>query len=113
MTILRNCLKTFLNHFGATYGSDQRIANVHSLSHLPSHVRRFGVLDNFSSFPYENYLQTIKRLIRKRNYPLQQVIRRLSEQSKIVKHSKVHSTCTKKKGMVMVLSQERRRRQGR
>ena len=97
--------KRFINHFGATYGADQIIYNVQSLSHLPSHVRRFGVLDNFSSFPYENYLQTIKSLIRKPNFPLPQVIRRLTEQSQIVKQCKKiivkqckdHSTVTKKR----------------
>ena len=35
--------------------------------------------DYKSSFPYENFLRVLKKLIRKPNYPLKQVIKRTSE----------------------------------
>ncbi len=52
------------------------------LIHLPDDVMRFGLLDKFSSFPFENYLQQLKRRIRRSNNPLSQLVKRLSESSK-------------------------------
>ena len=40
---------------------------------------RFGPLDTFSAFPFENFLGKIKKMIRKPKFPLSQAIRRLSE----------------------------------
>ena len=53
--------------------------NIHNLIHLRDDVRKFGPLDAFSAFPFENHLQTIKHLLRKHDKPLPQVIRRLLE----------------------------------
>ena len=46
--------------------------------HLADEVKRHGCLDSFSAFPYENHLGKIKKLIRKPEFPLVQLIRRLS-----------------------------------
>ena len=73
-------LCTYFQQFGAIYGKDQLVYNVHGLIHLSNDAKRFGPLDNISSFPYENFLHKLKRLIRKPSAPLQQVIRRLSEE---------------------------------
>lgn len=37
------------------------------------------VLDNFSAFKYENFLQTLKKLLKKYDKPLQQIVRRYIE----------------------------------
>ena len=55
------------------------VYNVHCLVHLANEVRKYGCLDTISAFPFENFMQFIKRLIRKPNLPLQQAIHRLSE----------------------------------
>jgi hypothetical protein len=47
-------------------------------------VEQFGSLDNISSFPFENYLKDLKKMVRKPSFMLSQVVRRLSEQ-RIVK----------------------------
>lgn len=73
--------KSFVAHFGDIYGSDQLVYNIHSIVHLAAEVRNHGHLDNISSFPFENYLGVIKRLIRKPSQPLHQLVRRISEQS--------------------------------
>lgn len=49
------------------------------LSHLSDDALRFGALDNFSAFPFENYLGQLKKLVRTPNKPLQQICRRLHE----------------------------------
>ena len=53
---------------------------MHSLVHVCDDVRRFGALDEFSAFPFENTLGRMKRMLRNGNKPLQQICRRLSEQ---------------------------------
>lgn len=68
-------LHHFVSSFVLLYGAH----NVHGLIHLAQDVKKFGPLDNFSSFRYENYLQTLKKLLRKHDKALQQVIRRYME----------------------------------
>ncbi|XP_030580612.1 uncharacterized protein LOC115776952 isoform X1 [Archocentrus centrarchus] len=75
----RTLLKCFVSHFGEIYGKDQIVYNVHGLVHLAGDVQLHGCLDSFSAFPYENYLHKLKKLIRKPEFPLAQIIRRLSE----------------------------------
>ncbi|XP_030758964.1 uncharacterized protein LOC115884507 isoform X1 [Sitophilus oryzae] len=58
--------------------------NVHSLSHLVDCCKKFGPLDSFSAFPYENYMQKLLRYVRKAHQPLQQVIRRVSEENNLL-----------------------------
>lgn len=53
--------------------------NVHSLLHIANDARIHGPLDNFSGFPFENYLQRVKKLVRSGNKPLEQLLRRLAE----------------------------------
>ena len=72
-------LVLFVQHFGELYGKDMLVYNVHGLTHLAQDVKVFGPLDNISSFPYENFLGKLKKMVRKPSFPLQQVIRRLSE----------------------------------
>lgn len=61
------------------YGRHFASHNVHNLLHLGDDVRKFGVLDNFSCFKFENYLQKLKNLLRKQDKPLQQIVLRLFE----------------------------------
>lgn len=52
---------------------------MHSLLHLADDYGRFGPLDNCSAFPFENYMKTLKGMLRKHERPLQQVVRRYEE----------------------------------
>ena len=52
----------FVDHFAKLYGSDRISYNVHALVHLSSETTRFGVLDNVSAFPFENFLGKLKNL---------------------------------------------------
>lgn len=56
--------------------------NVHGLIHLVNDVKKFDPLGDFSAFKYENYLQTLKKLLRKYDKPLQQIVRRYTEYKK-------------------------------
>jgi hypothetical protein len=70
---------SFVQHFAALYGNENIVYNVHNLIHLVDDVKLFGCIDNISGFPFENYLHTLKKLVRKPQYPVAQVVRRLSE----------------------------------
>ena len=74
-------LVSFVEHFGQLYGSDRISYNVHGLVHLSAEARQFGVLDNISAFPFENFLGKLKKLVRKPNFPLQQVSSYLQDQN--------------------------------
>lgn len=89
-------LKMFVTHFGQIYGKEALVYNVHSLVHLAQDVRQHGCLDNFSAFPYENHLQKLKKLVRKTERPLAQIVRRLSERNVIRPSSINQSVCLKK-----------------
>ncbi|EZA62198.1 hypothetical protein X777_02824 [Ooceraea biroi] len=62
-----NLCKDYLKHNG--------------LIHLCDDVRIHGTLDLFSAFKYENFLQEIKKIIRKADKPLQQLHRRYTEKN--------------------------------
>lgn len=72
-------LKQFITDYTTLYGSHLISYNVHSLIHLPMYVLIHGPLDNFSCFPYENYLQDIKKSIKSIKYPLQEIYDRIIE----------------------------------
>lgn len=69
----------FVQHFGNLYGKNTPVFNVHNLVHLADDAYRYGSLDKISAFPFENFLQKLKSMVRKPSFPIQQVIRSLSE----------------------------------
>ncbi|XP_039308985.1 uncharacterized protein LOC120356847 isoform X2 [Solenopsis invicta] len=75
----RDLLIHFVKICKELYGADSIIYNVHNLIHLSEDALKYGSLDNFSAFPYENYMQTIKKMLRKAEKPLQQLYNRISE----------------------------------
>lgn len=53
--------------------------NFHNLLHLTADAENFGALDNFSAFPFENFMTKIKQMVRSHSHPLQQVAKRMGE----------------------------------
>ena len=76
----RKALKRFVEHYREIYGAGNVVYNVHNLIHLHSDNKIYGNLDSVSAFPFENYLQAFKRMIRHGHHTMQQLIRRLDEQ---------------------------------
>lgn len=72
-------LLSFVDRFSRLYGPEFVSYNVHGLVHISNDVKQHGNLDEFSAFPFENYLGKLKKLVRKPDNPLAQIIRRLSE----------------------------------
>ncbi|XP_055539699.1 uncharacterized protein LOC129726711 [Wyeomyia smithii] len=72
--------KLFEEFIGNFYGLFKSItSNVHNLVHVVDEVTRFGPLSTISSYPFENHLFQIKKLVRSGRLPLQQIINRITE----------------------------------
>lgn len=72
-------LQHFVTSFKTIYGYHHVSHNVHGLLHIVQDVRNFGSLDMFSTFKFENFMQKMKKLLRKDDKPLQQIARRIHE----------------------------------
>ncbi|XP_043478375.1 uncharacterized protein LOC122512027 isoform X2 [Leptopilina heterotoma] len=83
--VAHEMLQLFVTDFDSLYGKEFISYNVHNLLHLCADVKRFGALGNFSAFKFENYMGTVKRMIRKGDKPLQQLARRYAEVENIQK----------------------------
>ncbi|XP_050507514.1 uncharacterized protein LOC126885126 [Diabrotica virgifera virgifera] len=77
----------YIEEFVSIYGEHSITSNIHNLCHVVEDVKRFGPLQNISSYKFENKLGTIKNLLRSGNKPLHQVVKRLIEIENNVKHS--------------------------
>ena len=81
----KSLLINFVANSSIIYGRDFVVYNVHGLIHIADDVARFGNLNSYSAFQFEDYLGFMKTLVRKHNRPLQQVVKRLYERSEINK----------------------------
>lgn len=75
----KNCLRSFVKQYRGLYGKKEVVYNVHNVLHLHKDVKRYGNLDSVSAFPFENHLQSFKRMIRSGSSTIQQVVRRVDE----------------------------------
>jgi len=76
----RKLMRFYVANCERLYGAEFVVYNVHSLLHIADDVDYFECsLDNVSAFPYENYLQSLKRLIRGSTNPIVQVSKRIIE----------------------------------
>lgn len=84
LSCIKSIINIFITHSKSLYGLEFLIYNVHLVSHICDDVKLFGKLDNFSAFPFENYLGELKSLIKAPTNPLQQIHRRLMEKNLFV-----------------------------
>lgn len=89
----RDLLIQFVETFKKLYGDENIIYNVHNLLHINEDILMYGSLDNFSAFPFENHMQSIKKMLRKADKPLQQLYRRIVENSS-VSYENDHIRCS-------------------
>lgn len=79
LSVARKMLLQFIEIFGEMYGEHHMNSNVHNLAHIVDEVERFGELESFSAYPFENQLGKIKRLLRNGYRPLAQIAKRMTE----------------------------------
>lgn len=87
-----NLLRHFVLYTKQIYGIHFLSHNFHNLLHLTNDVRKFGNLNLFSNFSAENYLQKLKKIIRKSNNVLPQIVNRLSEEAQIQTGKIIHES---------------------
>lgn len=75
----QSLLEYFVNTFTQIYGEQYVSYNIHNLLHICADIRKYGPVDEFSAFPFENHMTYIKTLIRKPDKPLQQLVKRYAE----------------------------------
>lgn len=71
----------FVKKFGSIYGEHFISHNIHALIHLHEDYESYGSLDNVSCFKFENYMSTLKKMVRKNDKPLQQVVKRCEKRN--------------------------------
>lgn len=59
-------LNNFVSSFGTLYGNRYISHIVHNLQHIAADVRKYGALDEFSAFRFENFIGTLIKLVKKR-----------------------------------------------
>lgn len=89
-------LLQFIEIFAELYGEHHMNSNVHNLSHIVDEVERFGELESFSAYPFENQLGKMKRLLRHGDRPLAQIAKRMIEDMKCSMDSIKIDTAEKK-----------------
>ncbi len=81
-------LKLFVKDFGLIYGLEFVGYNVHSLIHIAQDARNFGPLDSISCFPFETFLGKLKKIVRRPQNPVQQIVRCIHEKQSLAKQKK-------------------------
>lgn len=75
----KSLLVAFVECIPELYCDEFLIYNVHSLIHINEDALKYGNLNNVSCFPFENYMQNIKRFVRGKKHFVQQVVNRVGE----------------------------------
>lgn len=86
-------LKKFVVQSPEHFGESFVVFNVHNLIHLVNDVKLYGNINEFSCFPFENYMNLLKKKLHCANRPLQQIHRRIEEFNKcssplVIQHKK-------------------------
>lgn len=82
-------LKYFVEQCNHIYGDTFAVYNVHCLLHLPEDIRHFNCsLNDISCFPFENYMQGLKKHVRNGKNPIVQVAKRVAEMDNTSSKSK-------------------------
>jgi len=89
----RKLLIYFVQSFSKIYGIHLLSHNVHGLLHVCDDYDRYGPLDNCSTFPFENFMSQLKKMLRKNEKPLQQIVNRYEEKLKNKKVEEIN--CSK------------------
>lgn len=84
-------LKFFVKKFGELYGVNKVSYNVHNLVHLIDDIKNNGKIGNFTAYAFESCMQPLKKILRKPEKPLQQIIKRISERGLILQKQPITS----------------------
>jgi len=87
--ISQEVLNVFVENFPSVFGENSISYNVHGLLHICETITVVGYPISGSSYAFENYLQTLKRFVRKPTQILAQIYRK--NRTKYIKNEKLHT----------------------
>lgn len=79
LPVAQKLFEQFISNYHTLFNSIT--SNTHNLVHVVDEVTRFGSLSTISSYPFENHLFHIKKMVRSGKLPLHQIINRISERN--------------------------------
>lgn len=79
--IARKLLNEYCEKFVEIYGECEVVSNIHNISHIAGDIEKLGSLNEISTYPFESFLHNIKLYTKPSNNPLEQISRRLIEQT--------------------------------
>lgn len=79
LTFTNILLNYFVKDFEDIYSRHMVSHNIHGFIHIFYDYKRYGQLDSCSCFVFENYMTTLKQMLRKYEKPFEQVIKRYNE----------------------------------
>ncbi|CAB4023105.1 Hypothetical predicted protein [Paramuricea clavata] len=100
----KQLMEYFVEQGKVLYGNEFQVYNVHSMIHLADEVQEYGSLDACSAFPFENYMQKLKRLVRSGKNPIAQIAKRLSKSYGAIPQSREAVISLKKPDNCFILS---------
>lgn len=81
--IAKELFDEYIENYVFIYGIDAIGSNVHNLCHVIDDVKRFGNLNEISTYEFENALGQMKLWLRRCDKSLEQIARRISESHNI------------------------------
>lgn len=90
--VANELLNDFVLDFSVLYGEHTITFNLHNLIHVAEDVLNFGHFDSYSAFKFENYMQVLKKRVRKGSQPLKQLVNRIREEESMTE-SFGHNVC--------------------
>lgn len=78
-SIAKNLINYFVSEFTEEFGQQYLTYNFHVITHLPDDCLKYGCVDNFSAFRFENFLKELKSYVKSPYRPLHQIYNRYSE----------------------------------
>lgn len=88
--------QAFVDNFQYFYGYEQLSYNVHNIIHLTDGARMYGNLESFSCFKGENFMQSLKKKIKKPSQILEQIENRVYENWSLLNGSQKTGVTTSK-----------------
>lgn len=78
LSIAEKLLQDFVEFFPLLYSPKSVTYNVHNILHITQCVKELGYLQDFSAYKFENFMQEIKRKVKKPSKVLQQLDRKFT-----------------------------------
>jgi hypothetical protein len=84
-------LRKFVSNVPKLYCQEFLIYNVHNLLHIHEDALNFGNLNKVDCFPFEDFIQKLKKVVRGKKHFVQQVVRRAHEVNAITENFGINS----------------------